>query len=224
MNFYGHNAIACERDARPAFVLGSMLPDFTGMCGARLARVEHPEVQRGIELHHATDRAFHGAPTFVKLCSEGTAILSDEGLRRGSARAVAHVGVELLLDGMLSRRVDLLDAFHRALDVAASAAVCDALVWSQTSGTTRWQYFLQRLQEAPVPEGYRDPDFVADRVRNALSRRPRLALNERDASVVRQWTCDNHPNVMRYCDALLAETLERLGGAPLGAADARVAG
>lgn len=219
MNFYGHNAIACERNARPAFVLGSMLPDFTGMCGARLARVEHPEVQRGIELHHATDRAFHGAPTFVKLCSEATAILCEEGLRRGSARAVAHVGVELLLDGMLSDRADLLRAFHRALDIAATAAVSDALVWSQSWGTARWQYFLERLQQAPVPEGYRDPDFVADRVRNALSRRPRLALSERDASVVRQWTCDNHPNVMRFSDAMLAETMDRLG-----AVDAAVAG
>src|SRR5262245_49760363 len=102
MNFFGHATVACARDAAPRFVLGSMLPDLAGMASLRIRGVHDPELERGVELHHATDRAFHGLPPFRAVCSAALTLLEPQGVSRASARAVGHVGAELLLDGLLS--------------------------------------------------------------------------------------------------------------------------
>ena len=59
MNFFGHAIVASWTSVEPAFVLGSMVPDFANMVGARVPRVFHEGVARGVEFHHATDRVFH---------------------------------------------------------------------------------------------------------------------------------------------------------------------
>ena len=78
-----------------------MLPDFATMVRARLADAEDPEVAAGIAHHHATDAAFHGMPAVLGLMRELDERLAALGCARGPRRAVAHIGVELLLDGVL---------------------------------------------------------------------------------------------------------------------------
>src|SRR5262245_38990668 len=78
-----------------------MLPDFASMSRARLAGAEDARIAAGIALHQRTDDAFHGAPTFVALYRDGCQELEAAGLGLGPARAVAHVGTELVLDGLL---------------------------------------------------------------------------------------------------------------------------
>ena len=98
MNFFGHSVLAREeRDAR-GFLLGSMLPDFFGMVRARPLALPGGELGDGIAHHLRVDDAFHGAPTFLELVSVTSASLEARGVRRGSARAVGHVGTELVLD------------------------------------------------------------------------------------------------------------------------------
>ena len=76
-----------------------MLPDFESMVKVRVVEVSDNSIQHGMNLHHRTDDAFHRAPTFLSLCTEALADLSDRGVRRGTARSVAHVGTEMFLDG-----------------------------------------------------------------------------------------------------------------------------
>jgi hypothetical protein len=47
---------------------------------------------------------------------------------------------------------------------------------------------VSRLADAPFPEGYVDPDFVAERLRRILAPRPRLALDDAAFETVREWT------------------------------------
>ncbi|MEZ4252541.1 MAG: hypothetical protein R3B99_30390 [Polyangiales bacterium] len=79
MNFYAHCHLARLDGADAAFALGSMLPDFAGMSGARLVRVDHPEVALGVTHHHVVDGIFHAAPTFVRLCQESSVRLDAAG-------------------------------------------------------------------------------------------------------------------------------------------------
>src|SRR5688572_19138971 len=79
-----------------------MLPDFATMCGGRIDSAATDEVTRGITLHHATDAAFHTLPVVTGLMRELDGQLADRACARGPRRAVAHVGVELLLDGELT--------------------------------------------------------------------------------------------------------------------------
>ena len=79
-----------------------MLPDFATMSGARLAEAhDDAGVTLGIALHHRTDGAFHHLPPVLALMRELDDRLERAGCARGPRRAVAHIGVELLLDGVL---------------------------------------------------------------------------------------------------------------------------
>ena len=176
MNFIGHATVALWRSAEPLYVLGSMLPDFASMAGTRLARDEPApdrRVAHGIALHHRTDDAFHGVPFFTALVQETIERLSGEGVSRGAARAVGHVGVEMLIDGELLRAPEIADAYVAAL--RAGAGVTPA--FADPVGAPRWHLLRERLLAHGPPHDYREPDSVLWRLTHVLSRRPRLALD-----------------------------------------------
>ena len=121
MNYFGHAAIASWHVAPTApdsgaTALGAMLPDFATMSGTRLADPTDAGVARGIDLHHETDAAFHPLPVVLALMRELDERLDAAGCARGPRRAVAHIGVELLLDGVLVE-----DETYRASYLAALA-------------------------------------------------------------------------------------------------------
>src|SRR5690606_22101883 len=108
--YFGHAAVASwapapgpdpGAQASGGRVLGAMLPDFATMSRARLAEASDVEVAGGIALHHETDRVFHHLPAVLALMRELDERLERAGCARGPRRAVAHIGVELLLDGVL---------------------------------------------------------------------------------------------------------------------------
>lgn len=180
MNFFGHATVAGWLCSDPRWVLGAMLPDFASMCRARLRGAADPVVAAGIALHHATDDAFHGAPSFLALYASGTEALEAAGVGRGAARAVAHIGTELLLDGFL------LD------DEAACAAYLEAVALPheplglafRDQGAARFAELAARVREHGLPEDYRRPERVAARLEQILARRPRLALTPADRPAV----------------------------------------
>ena len=103
MNYFGHAAVASWTTSVPRVLLGAMLPDLATMCAARLAAADaqpDPDLARGIALHEATDAAFHKLPAATALMRELDDRLDRAGCARGPRRAVAHVGTELLLDGV----------------------------------------------------------------------------------------------------------------------------
>lgn len=165
VNFFGHAAVASwDARAAPAFVLGAMLPDFASMIGARLGAQTDAEVARGVDLHHATDAVFHRAPVVLGLFREAEGRLRDRGVRKGPMRAAAHVGVELLLDGVLAREPGHRDAY--AAGLAAEAAI----VWRDGEGAARCAALLARLR------GYGPPDEAGPAAGAAVARRIERAL------------------------------------------------
>jgi acyl carrier protein phosphodiesterase len=209
VNFIGHAAVALWQRTDPAFVLGSMLPDFAGMAGVRMAQAGgvDPSVAEGVALHHRTDEVFHAAPDFVALQERTLDVLTPLGVPRGTSRAVGHIGVEMLIDGELLADAAVADAYVRAL---ASEVALDAL-FPTREALDRYAYLRARLTEHGVPYDYRDPDAVLLRLQFVLARRPRLAISDEFAPPVRRWLPDLQRRVRAALPALLAHVERGLG-------------
>src|SRR5579872_2906487 len=133
-----------------------MLPDLAGMAGLSFDDALVPEeVRRGVAYHHATDTAFHAHAAF----RSGTAAIRDDlakaGVGRGPARASAHIGWELLLDGSIIGAAGL-GAVPAA--VAAAPSLTAALA---AADRERWVDFVARLHERAPWQHYGDPGAVA---------------------------------------------------------------
>lgn len=170
----------------PEAVFGAMVPDFASMVRSRVRKVHDARVAAGVALHHRTDDVFHRAPVFVALCTDGAAALEARGLGRGSARAVAHVGTELLLDGWLTRREQAAGAYLAALQ-AADEPVVRTVELHHEDGCERLHWLLDRLRTHGVPWRYDEPAFVGERLAQALGTRPRLELSAADRETLRPW-------------------------------------
>jgi hypothetical protein len=188
----------------PRFVLGSMLPDLTSMAQIRIERVLDAELARGVALHHETDRVFHSVPPFRALCEDALNVLESEGVSRAAARAVGHVGSELLLDGLLSDDRAVRAAYARALEIAIEHRFEHSMTWRGDADAAGLRKLLERLAVAPLPEGYRDPEFVYDRLHTILARRPRLALQAGDREPVLRWLRSASTRLQRDADTILA--------------------
>lgn len=204
MNFFGHAYVAQWTSGDPRFALGAMLPDFEGMARTRLVENGDPTVAFGIRHHHATDAVFHAAPDFVALIAFAGERLRAMGLGRGSARAVAHVGTELFLDGRLVEDRDARDRYVAAVEGAGELPL-------RFADSARWAAFRARLRSLGPPLGYADPSFVGDRLVGILAPRPRLALDEPGARAMRRFLPALQRAVDDRADALLAHLAERLG-------------
>jgi hypothetical protein len=207
VNFFGHATVAgWEVEATSAFVLGAMLPDFATISGARSVRPTHPETTRGVALHHATDAVFHAAPDFIVLTTRVREQLEREGIANGGARAAAHVGIELLLDGTLVTDARAGDRYVRALADAETHIAC-----AGADDVPRLARFLDRLRVAGIPYPYADPRAVAARVERALSSRPLLALPAGHADVLATVLTDVLSDVRGRAASLLDEVRRGLG-------------
>lgn len=184
MNFFAHALVASWRSSSPAYALGAMLPDLAGMVGARTPPVDHAELAAGIDLHHATDRAFHRLPVFTGAMADIQRRLMSLGVGRGPAAGAAHVGFELCLDGALLDEPHAIAHYLAALD-AARGDLRAVIPWPDTGAAARWHRLVERLAAWGPPHRYRDLDLVADRIERALAGRPRLALAARETALLR---------------------------------------
>jgi hypothetical protein len=189
VNFFAHALVASWRSRSPAYGLGAMLPDLASMVGARTPVVDHIEVAAGVDLHHATDRAFHRLPVFVGAMAEIQQRLMLRGVARGPAAGAAHVGFELCLDGALLDEPDAITCYLAALE-AARGDLRRAIPWPEPDAAERWHALVDRLAAWGPPDRYRDPALVTDRVARALARRPRLALDGRAVDLLRAEMAD----------------------------------
>jgi hypothetical protein len=178
------------------------------MARARLVGSSEPAIAQGVALHHATDDVFHGAPLFLRMYTEGITSLERSGVGRGTARAVAHVGTELLLDGLLLERSEIDDLYLEAIALAEHAEIA----WRD--GGERFASLHARLAGHGLPIEYRAPDRVAIRLGQALSRRPRLAIAETDSAPVLEWLEGARVSLAPELDALLGEVRHGLASHP----------
>jgi hypothetical protein len=211
VNWYAH-ALAAERHSPdPRCVLGAMLPDFASALRLRLAPPREGALALGCRLHVAADAAFHRAPEFLALVAAGRAALEAAGVARGPARAAAHVGVELRLDGWLARRHGRSAAFAAALALAADLAE-DAALFRPAPAPARWRALCARLAAGELPEGYDCPARAALGVERALAGRARLALSTGERARVERWLAGLEP----VLDATGAALLASASAAPAG--------
>jgi hypothetical protein len=215
MNFFGHALIAQRNEAtrgsiRPEFVLGAMLPDFASMLRTRPPTASLAALQAGVAFHHRTDDAFHGSQSFLEFSRHASSFLTTRGLARGSARAVAHVGVELLLDAAFAHDTAANEAYLRAVECALTAAVESHIHWQNADDVARFQHLCHSLQRRGAFRADTPAALVAERLRNILADRPRLAMDDAGQSVVREWVVSARSSIVSGAAQLLAEVERRL--------------
>lgn len=207
VNFFGHAAVASWSSPEAGTALGAMLPDFERMAGARVASTDDAAVAAGIALHHATDAAFHRLPAVLALMRELDERLLAHGCARGPRRAAAHVGVELLLDGVL-----VGDPAYRG--AYACALLHDApITWRDPAGGPRFARLLERLRAHGVPDDLRRPDAITQRLARILAPRPLLAPSADDLRAIRTALTEHAPRVEVAADTVLRGTRAALAAA-----------
>ena len=182
-----------------------MLPDFEAMVRIPLIGVRDADMQRGIDLHHKTDEAFHHTPTFLAFCAHALDELTRTGVRRGTARAVGHIGSEMFLDGWLALEQDHVDDYLSALEVDVDGC----LQW-QDDGLA-FSKLRDRLTLWGPPRDYSEPTFVFARLQDALKRRPALAVFDDQSARVAEFLPSLQQIVERDAPELLTELRDALG-------------
>ena len=149
-----------------------MLPDFATMIGAQLPAQSDPALAAGVHFHHESDRAFHGLAEFRQAESWTLQHMLRSGLRRGPARGVAHVGVELCLDGAVvgDRKADGL--YLQAIELARKSPPQLA----DEAASSRFCELAERLCDVGLPIAYRQAEVVGSRLVRILKPRPLLRL------------------------------------------------
>jgi hypothetical protein len=203
VNFFGHAALAFYERNDSGFILGSMLPDFATMIRARPPAADHTALAQGIAYHHRTDQVFHDAEPFRRLCHSSFAALEALGVRRGSARAVAHIGVEMLLDGVLARDAQVCSAYARALEQSRESTLGQHVRWRDEAERLRFGELSAALQRRGVLGADESLEVLVWRLTRALHGRPRLELRSEDEARVLRWAEDARSQVEVEADPLL---------------------
>lgn len=216
MNFFGHAALAASHfeAQRPSpdeaelwrLCAGAMLPDFWGMLRLRRPAVRDDSVARGVQFHHATDAEFHELASFHRLSRDAFAWLSEHGLPRGPARAVAHIGIEMLLDEVFAREASARDAYRGALALPLAELLDFPAPEDGPRLTALQQALLGRtawLQQPPA-------ELVAERITRTLSGRPRLATDAAGQLLLGHWVTRSRPQVEAEAPEVLAALRTRL--------------
>ena len=181
MNYFAHAWIASQIRPEPRFVLGSMLPDLLGFLRIRPPQESPAEVAAGMTLHHATDAVFHALPGFREENQAGVRALLELGLRRGSARAASHVGIEFILDRALAVDAGSWVALYRS-----ALAEHPCLRWASSPSADAVSQMAERLT-ALDPSTPAEPAETAERIRRTLESRPRLALRSGEQKPLEVW-------------------------------------
>jgi hypothetical protein len=207
MNFFGHAALAARFSDRPEFVLGAMLPDFSSMLGLREPGAQDCVLASGIRFHHVTDRAFHDLVIFRRFCKEAVVVLEARGVARGTARAVAHVGVELLLDAALAKGATARSAYVAGLRAGQRPELLRGLHWpaAEQARLSQLMSRLEGLGYGLEEHGGAASSLVVERLSRALARRPRLAIAPRDVRAVDDWVELCHGAVVASTPAIVIE-------------------
>lgn len=210
MNVGGHIAVAMRlAPGEPRVWLGAALPDLGAMGRFRLmGDTVDPDVTAGIALHHATDDAFHRHSTFTEAMARLRSDLATDGVARGPARAVAHVGPELMIDGFLLEDDQLSDAIDAAFaEIDELGPALASLV--ETSGDD-WMRHLAKVPAWGLPTDYADPHAVARRLHRILAQRPRLQVDAAHIDVIGQRLATEQPTLNLAVPSLIDDLEQSL--------------
>ena len=216
MNFFGHAALAAshfrallppaDADELARLCAGAMLPDFVGMLRLRRPNVSDASVARGVAFHHQTDEAFHELAPFQRLSRAAFAWLSERGMQRGPARAVAHMGIEMLLDEVMAREAGAADAYRAALALPLAPLLDFVAPEDAERLTGLQQALLGRAASLLTPPA----ELVAERIARSLSGRPRLAVSGAGQQLLSPWVTLARPEVEAEAPEVLATLRAKL--------------
>ncbi|MET0627097.1 MAG: hypothetical protein ABW033_01410 [Acidimicrobiia bacterium] len=187
MNLVGHVAVGLARfpTAEPPFLLGCMLPDLAAMARVRLGPASGA-MGDGVALHHASDAAFHSSAWFRQYNLLVRDDLLAAGVDRGPARASAHAGLEMLLDGGLASDPAIVDAteaaFAAARDHRPTADDVAALVDERDRDL--WRERVAMIGHAVHPGAYTSTDEIAWRLHRMTRGRARIELRRDQVEAV----------------------------------------
>jgi hypothetical protein len=225
VNLVGHVAVAARSatDAPAALLAGAMLPDLGAIARVRLqppAPSPHDPAARavaaGIALHHVSDAAFHASPWFNEHNRELRDTLLDAGVDRGPARACAHAGLEMLLDGHLVADAHVAAATDAAFLVLVTPGPArDAAIALVTPAERAdWAARLDHIGRSLDPTAYRSPRGVALRLERMTRGRTRIELRAEHVDAVADALEASHPVVARDATRVVDDVVAVLAGAP----------
>jgi hypothetical protein len=179
-----------------------MLPDVATIARVRVTR-PGGEMGRGVEYHHSCDAVFHDSPWFLERNLRLRDDLLVAGVDRGAARACAHAGLEMVLDGacvgddrVQSHVRDALATLdNRAESLAELAAEHDR---------ERWVATVQRIARVLDTNGYADPASITMRLQRMTAGRRRIELRADQASAVTTVLATAQPEVLAAAPGVLA--------------------
>lgn len=171
----------------PAIAFGTLLPDFVNLLGLKTPPSRHEGIQVGYDLHHLTDALFHDLPAFRAAYREETALLRQLGFGRGPAAAIAHVGLEFLLDGTISTDKNARSLLRSSLSWATLDCLFCHIDWQCREHADGFEGLRQRLLSLGPPESPLDPCRVAERIVRTLRNRPKLAPGPEGQTLLVDW-------------------------------------
>jgi hypothetical protein len=189
-----------------------MLPDFIGMLRLSRPVVHDAVLARGVAFHHRTDELFHELPSFHRLSRSAFAWLSERDMPRGPARAVAHIGIEILLDEVLASDARAREAYVESLQLPLGTLLSFQTPLDAPRLAALQKALLERTATARDPAA----ELVAERIRRSLSGRPRLATDDAGQVLLGDWVTLTRPLVAAEAPEVLATLRARLanfGGA-----------
>jgi hypothetical protein len=169
------------------------------MCGSRVAGTPDAEVADGIALHHATDKAFHNLPVVVGLMRELDQRLERGGCARGPRRAAAHIGVELLIDGVLIDNEEYCDSYILGLEYEAP------IEWRHEGDDLRYGALIARMRGYGIPKDLKRPESITHRLSRMLGHRPLLAPSPADLSTITISLLEHKPRVEVAVDTVMRQ-------------------
>lgn len=169
-NIVAHTFItqAAIRPANPDVVLGSTLPDFSGMYldftgrrhefGKTISQAYGltSALEAGYDLHVATDEVFDNIPLRVDAISRLSRELRLTNLGHRAVRLCSDPGTEILMDGALMDNREVTENFLHLADYVLSGRSSLEDITNKDFADFVKGYFARGL-----PVWYRDPEFVA---------------------------------------------------------------
>ena len=119
--------------------------------------------------------------------------LKELDVRRGTAKAIAHIGVEILLDGELARGTGVMSGFRTAL--RATPGAMRTVRWSDEHAERDIVRMTGALLERDLHRDSSDVAVVAGRLERALRGRRSLEVHPKDEPAVLKYVRETQAQV-----------------------------
>ena len=210
MNFFGHVCIATHFTADESVGLGAMLPDLANLLGLRNLRTRHAGIERGCNLHRRTDSVFHDLAAFRRECRCVAQQFRCVGFERGQAVAVAHIGIEFLLDDALAEDHTSQSLYERSLTAAAPDKLASHIPFPNSGIARQFEALRVRLLAASDLTSPIAPELVAERIFRTLHKRPKLAIRSEQMPTIAEWARQTQEQGLGLFRALVTDVVAKL--------------